>query len=103
MRNPWGSFEWKGDWSDNSPCWTDQAKKQVNLKNVDDGSFWMDLENFVQCFSRIQICKYDDNMIFSHSDALQITSRYCYQLIKMKIEKSGKYTIALSQKDERCY
>jgi Rps23 Pro-64 3,4-dihydroxylase Tpa1-like proline 4-hydroxylase len=30
-------------------------------------------------------------MIFSHSDALKITSRYCYQLIKMKIQKSGKY------------
>jgi hypothetical protein len=42
-------------------------------------------------------------MIFSHSDSLKITSRYCYQLIKMNIEKSGKYTIALSQNDERCY
>lgn len=47
VRNPWGSFEWKGDWSDESPCWTEKARKQVNLKNSDDGSFWMDLDNFV--------------------------------------------------------
>ena len=27
LRNPWGKFEWEGDWSDKSDCWTDQLKK----------------------------------------------------------------------------
>ncbi len=27
IRNPWGKKEWQGDWSDNSPKWTENTKK----------------------------------------------------------------------------
>ena len=27
LRDPWTRFQWNGDWSANSPCWTEQAKK----------------------------------------------------------------------------
>lgn len=30
LRNPWGDFEWKGNWSDESELWTDDIKKQLN-------------------------------------------------------------------------
>ena len=28
LRNPWGGFEWQGDWSDNSDLWTEDLKKE---------------------------------------------------------------------------
>lgn len=41
LRNPWGSGEWKGDWSDKSPLWTDKLKKEVNFTDADDGLFFI--------------------------------------------------------------
>jgi len=29
IRNPWGNFEWKGDWSDASPLWTPALREQL--------------------------------------------------------------------------
>ena len=43
LRNPWGSFEWKGNWSDNSPLWKQYPKvaRAVDFVAADDGMFWM--------------------------------------------------------------
>ncbi len=29
IRNPWGDFEWNGDWGDDSDLWTPQLEKQL--------------------------------------------------------------------------
>lgn len=31
IRNPWGSYEWKGAWHDRDPRWTPQLKKEVGF------------------------------------------------------------------------
>jgi len=35
IRNPWGNFEWSGDWGDNSPLWTDANKAEMKSMGFD--------------------------------------------------------------------
>jgi hypothetical protein len=54
LRNPWGNFEWNGDWGDTSDCWTDELKRELNLTaNADDGLFWMNFEDMKKFFGRV--------------------------------------------------
>ena len=52
MRNPHGATgaEWRGDWSDTCPNWTQRAKNKLNYEPRDheDGVFWMDVYDFIQ-------------------------------------------------------
>ena len=40
LRNPWGSFEWKGQWSDKSDKWN-HVDEDLRVKDKDDGLFYM--------------------------------------------------------------
>ena len=54
IRNPWGRFEWDGDWSDTSPLWTEEMKEAFNpVLDTEDGSFWMCLKDFFTKFKSI--------------------------------------------------
>jgi calpain-15 len=55
LRNPWGDFEWDGDWSDKSTKWTTQSQEALKYKpNPDDGLFWMDEKDFFAHFNEVQ-------------------------------------------------
>ncbi|KAL6060627.1 putative cytoskeleton-associated protein CAP5.5 [Balamuthia mandrillaris] len=50
LRNPWGHFEWNGDWSDKSDLWNSDFKRHFNLVDENDGTFYMCLEDFADNF-----------------------------------------------------
>lgn len=58
LRNPWGSGEWNGMWSDNCPLWKlhPQIAKEVGFVKAEDGVFWVDITDFWKYFDRIQVC-----------------------------------------------
>ena len=61
LRNPWGQFEWKGDWSDSSPLWTSKLKTQCEWTSADDGTFFMSFNDYLRFYGNTSICKVHDD------------------------------------------
>ena len=58
LRNPWGNeAEWNGPWSDRSAEWRNNPdiSKALNVDYQTDGTFWMDFEDFMYVFGRLQV------------------------------------------------
>jgi calpain-15 len=65
LRNPWGSFEWKGDWGDDSPLWKKHPSVKLEMGQFDffghkvdsdDGCFYMCWDDFLKHFDGIDVC-----------------------------------------------
>ena len=55
--NPWGTFEWDGDYSDNSDKWTPELLEEIQPKiDPEDGAFWMSYTDFYTNFESINVC-----------------------------------------------
>ena len=63
IRNPWGFFEWNGDWSDKSKKWTEKTKQQVNFVDKEDGTFWISFADYVKFFTYSTICHHLDSFV----------------------------------------
>ena len=47
LRNPWGSEDYHGAWSDDSENWTEALKEEVDLEQTkSDGIFFMSIEDY---------------------------------------------------------
>uniref|UniRef100_A0A8D2IK26 Calpain catalytic domain-containing protein n=1 Tax=Varanus komodoensis TaxID=61221 RepID=A0A8D2IK26_VARKO len=60
LRNPWGSVEWTGAWSDTGGGGggrvSQRQRRRMGVTVQDDGEFWMCLEDFCTHFTDIVIC-----------------------------------------------
>ncbi|XP_031654564.1 calpain-2 catalytic subunit-like [Oncorhynchus kisutch] len=56
VRNPWGTVEWTGAWSDNSLEWNSVDFSERDVVKADDGEFWMSYTDFMKNYHRLEIC-----------------------------------------------
>jgi calpain-15 len=75
IRNPWGRFEWNGDWSDKSEKWTKELKKIAEFDDKNDGVFWMSIADCFRLFDELHVCKYFDDYA---TVGVQIDHQNCY-------------------------
>ncbi|KAG7497008.1 calpain-5-like isoform X1 [Solea senegalensis] len=71
MRNPWGTTDWTGAWSQRSQEWqqmsrADREKMGLNVRDV--GEFWMDFEDFCHYFTDVVVCRLVERaLLWPHS------------------------------------
>ncbi|CAG8576262.1 5950_t:CDS:2 [Racocetra fulgida] len=61
IRNPWGTAEWNGAWSDGSKEWTPERMIQLSHRFSDDGTFWMCYDDFLNYWDMIYKCRLFDS------------------------------------------
>jgi len=64
IRNPWGTGEWTGAWSDKSDLWNQypHVKKGLNFIERDDGAYWMQWEDFCTNWGYVGVVDMNSNI-----------------------------------------
>ncbi|XP_017281705.1 calpain-5 isoform X2 [Kryptolebias marmoratus] len=60
MRNPWGTTDWRGPWSQGSEQWQQLSRaerEKMGLIVRDVGEFWMDFQDFCRYFTDVVVCR----------------------------------------------
>ena len=92
LRNPWGNFEYSGDWSDYSSKWTDELKIKYEFNKKNEGIFYMAFDDFSQYFLTMGLSKLHENYISNNIKINKLENTKC-QLIKVKVKNEGSKKI----------
>ena len=102
IRNPWGKFEWNGDYGDKDSKWTKELKAKVKFEEKDDGIFYMSFSDFLRFFPFTFVCKYNDKYSYKYKKIYQ-KSQESFTFCSFKTTKKTNIVLGLHQKQERFY
>ncbi|KAJ9269108.1 hypothetical protein DTO212C5_4791 [Paecilomyces variotii] len=107
LRNPWGTKEWSGPWSDGSEQWTPEWMERLGHKFGNDGVFWISYDDLLkryQHFDRTRLFG-SEWTITQQWTSLNVPWSADYHSTKFVIEltKTSPVVIVLSQLDTRYF
>ncbi|XP_070849791.1 calpain-5 [Chaetodon trifascialis] len=79
MRNPWGTTDWTGAWSQGSQQWQQMSRaerEKMGLTVRDVGEFWMDFEDFCHYFTDVVVCRLVEQALLWPSSHWREVRRY---------------------------
>lgn len=105
LRNPWGRFSWRGDWSDTSPLWqriTQAHRSYLKPLGQQDGTFWISLDDVMRYFDSVDICKYrSDWMESRQKTTLPSSIAVNPQVTQVEVFEATEVDIGLFQEGAR--
>lgn len=107
LRNPWGSQEWNGAWSDGSKEWTPDVMKELDHTFGDDGIFWISYKDFLKFYPEIDRIRLigPEWTVTQQWTAMSIpwTADYLDTSFSLEVTKAGPVVLILSQPDDRYF
>ncbi|XP_030285779.1 calpain-5 [Sparus aurata] len=79
MRNPWGTTDWTGAWSQGSQQWQQMSRAERDKMGLivrDVGEFWMDFEDFCHYFTDVVVCRLVEQALLWPSSHWREVRRY---------------------------
>lgn len=100
IRNPWGKFEWNGEFSDGSNSWRNEDRERFGVARMDDGVFWIPFEEFVKYYQGIGILEIIPGAV---SNGVQVdqSGRGNKSILRMTCHQDTNVTISVDQIDSR--
>lgn len=108
VRNPWGSTEWTGPWSDGSKEWTPEWLKLLDHTFGDDGQFWMLYRDFLRKFTVIDRTRvFDSSWSVTEQRWLDYrvpwSAEFATTRFRLTVTQKTPVVIVLSQLDDRYF
>lgn len=107
VRNPWGTDEWRGAWSDGSEQWTGEWLGLLNHTFGDDGVFWISYEDLLEKYTNFNRTRLFDKdwQVVQQWITVNVpwTADYNDTKFRLVITKRSPVVVALSQLDDRYF
>ena len=96
IKNFWSKPVWKGEWSDDSKFWNEEAKTNAKFNNKGSYDFYVTYEEYLEIFKLSTICVYTPEFEKISYQMIK-QNKGDYNVVQLDLAKSSEVIIKISQ------